>query len=126
MMANPAAKYCTGFMNEAARLSREGGNLLTLVHAIWRDSLHLNVHHEVLYIGVTSDLFTRIPEHIMKVHPNSFTAKYNCNKLVYYETFGRIEDAIAREKQLKKWNRSWKNKLISDFTPGWKNLFIGL
>ena len=74
-----------------------------------------NVHHEVLYIGVTSDLFTRIPEHITKVYPNSFTAKYNCNKLVYYETFGRIEDAIAREKQLKKWNRAWKDKLISDF-----------
>ena len=50
----------------------------------------------------------------MKVYANSFTAKYNCNKLVYYDTFGRIEDAIAREKQLKKWNRSWKNKLISD------------
>ena len=85
-----------------------------------------NVHHEVLYIGVTSDLFARIPEHITKVYPNSFTAKYNCNKLVYYETFGRIEDAIAREKQLKKWNRSWKNKLISDFNPGWRDLFIGL
>ena len=69
-------------------------------------SILRNVHHEVLYIGVTSDLFTRIPEHITKVYPNSFTAKYNCNKLVYYETFGRIEDAIAREKQLKKWNRS--------------------
>jgi len=85
-----------------------------------------SVHHQVLYIGVTSDLFTTIPEHISKVYPNSFTAKYNCNKLVYYETFGRIEDAIAREKQLKKWNRSWKNKLISDFNPGWKDLFIGL
>jgi len=82
-----------------------------------------NVHHEVLYIGVTSDLFTRIPEHITKVYPNSFTAKYNCNKLVYYETFGRIEDAIAREKQLKKWNRLWKNKLISNFNPGWKGFW---
>ena len=85
-----------------------------------------NVHHEVLYIGVTSDLFQRIPEHINKVYPNSFTAKYNCNKLVYYETFGRIEDAIAREKQLKKWNREWKNKLIADFNPEWKDLFVGL
>jgi len=85
-----------------------------------------NVHHEVLYIGVTSDLFMRIPEHINKVYPDSFTAKYNCNKLVYYETFGRIEDAIAREKQLKKWNRSWKNKLITDFNPGWKDLFTNL
>ena len=82
-----------------------------------------NVHHEVLYIGVTSDLFTRIPEHINKRYPNSFTAKYNCNKLVYYETFARIEDAIAREKQLKKWNREWKNKLITGFNPEWKNLF---
>ena len=75
---------------------------------------------------MTSDLFTTIPEHISKVYPNSFTAKYNCNKLVYYEPLGRIEDAIAREKQLKKWNRSWKDKLISDFNPGWKDLFIGL
>ena len=84
------------------------------------------MHHEVLYIGVTSDLFTRIPEHITKVYPNSFTAKYNCNKLVYFETFGRIEDAIAREKQLKNGIGSWKNKLISDFNPGWKDLFPGL
>jgi putative endonuclease len=82
-----------------------------------------NVHHEVLYIGVTSDLFTRIPQHINKDHPDSFTAKYNCNKLVYYETFGRIEDAIAREKVLKKWNRSWKDKLITDFNSEWKDLF---
>ena len=95
---------------------QSGGTVYTLT----------NVHHEGLYIGVASDLFTRIPEHITKVYPNSFTAKYNCNKLVYYETFGRIEDAIAREKQLKKWNRSWKNKLISDFKPVWKDLFVGL
>ena len=85
-----------------------------------------NVHHEVLYIGVTSDLFQRIPEHINKVYPDSFTAKYNCNKLVYYETFGRIEDAIAREKVLKKWNRAWKDKLITDFNPEWKDLFVNL
>ena len=85
-----------------------------------------NEYSSVLYIGVTSDLFTRIPEHKNKVYPNSFTAKYNCTKLVYYETFGRIEDAIAREKQLKKWNRGWKNKLITDFNPGWKNLFQAL
>lgn len=85
-----------------------------------------NVHHEVLYIGVSSDLFTRIPEHINKIYPDSFTANYNCNKLVYYETYGRIEEAIAREKVLKKWNRAWKNKLISDFNPEWKDLFPAL
>ena len=82
-----------------------------------------NEYGSVLYIGVTSDLFKRIPEHKNKVYSTSFTAKYNCNKLVYYETFGRIEDAIAREKVLKKWNRAWKNKLISDFNPSWKDLF---
>ena len=82
------------------------------------------MHHEV-YIGVTSDLFTRIPEHIMKAYPNSFTAKYNCNKLVYYKTFGRIEDHCKR-KTTEKWNRSWKDKLISDLNSGWKDLFIGL
>lgn len=85
-----------------------------------------NVHNEVLYIGVTSNLFTRIPEHTNKVYSNSFTAKYNCNKLVYYETFARIEDAIAREKVLKRWNRAWKDKLITEFNPEWKNLFLTL
>jgi putative endonuclease len=85
-----------------------------------------NEYGSVLYIGVTSDLFTRIPEHLNKVYVNSFTARYNCTKLVYYETFGRIEDAITREKQLKKWKRAWKNELISKMNPEWKDLFQGL
>ena len=85
-----------------------------------------NEYGSVLYIGVTSDLFSRIPEHKNKVYPNSFTAKFNCNKLVYYETFARIEDAIAREKQLKKCDRAWKNDLISKTNPEWKDLFAGL
>jgi len=85
-----------------------------------------NVHNEVLSIGVTSDLFTRIPEHINKVYPNSFTAKYNCNKLVYYETFARIEGAMLVRNKLKKWNRKWKNKLITDFNPELKDLFAAL
>jgi len=102
----------------------ERGNLLTLVMQ-YGGTIYIltNFHNEVLYLGVTSDLFTRIPEHINKVYPDSFTAKYNCNKLVYYETFGKIEDAIAREKVLKKWNRKWKDKLINDFNPEWKNSF---
>ena len=85
-----------------------------------------NTHNTVLYIGVTSDLFKRIPEHRDKVYPASFTSKYNCTKLVYYETFGRIEEAIAREKQLKKWNRAWKEELILKMNPEWKDLFDGL
>jgi len=71
-----------------------------------------NEYGSVLYIGVTSDLFTRIPEHKNKAYQTAFTAKYNCTKLVYYETYGRIEDAIAREKQLKEWKRAWKIELI--------------
>ncbi len=85
-----------------------------------------NTHKTVLYIGVTADLFKRIPEHVNKIYASSFTAKYNCIKLVYYETFGRIEDAIAREKQLKKWNRAWKEQLINKMNPEWKDLFPGL
>jgi putative endonuclease len=85
-----------------------------------------NAHNTVLYIGVTSDLFKRIPEHINKTYPSSFSSKYNCNKLVYYETFGRVEEAIAREKQLKKWNRAWKEELIAKMNPEWKDLFPGL
>ena len=85
-----------------------------------------NEYGSVLYLGVTSDLFTRIPEHRNKIYSNSFTARYNCKKLVYYETYARIEDAIAREKQLKRWNRAWKNELISKFNPEWKDLFEGL
>ena len=82
-----------------------------------------NVHHTVLYIGVTSDLFTRIAQHVDKEYSESFTAKFNCNILVYYETYGRIEEAIAREKQLKKWNRAWKEALIIKMNPEWKDLF---
>jgi putative endonuclease len=77
----------------------------------------------VLYIGVTSDLYSRITEHKQKKYPNAFTTKYNCNILVYYETFYTIEEAIAREKALKKWNRQWKENLINEQNPIWKDLF---
>ena len=82
-----------------------------------------NTFNTVLYIGVTSDLFSRVSEHKTKKYPKSFTAKYNCDKLVYHEMFSRIEEAIGKEKQLKKWNREWKNKLIQDANPGWLDLF---
>jgi len=59
----------------------------------------------VLYIGVTSELFFRIKEHKEKYYPSSFTAKYNCDRLVYFEQFSTIEEAIAKEKQLKNWKR---------------------
>lgn len=64
-----------------------------------------NVFNTVLYIGVTSDLFSRITEHKSKSQPKSFTAKYNCNKLVYFNVYPTIEEAIGMEKGTKKWNR---------------------
>jgi putative endonuclease len=82
-----------------------------------------NHSHTVLYIGVTSNLLARVNEHRDRKHPNSFTAKYKCYKLLYYEGFMRIEEAIAREKQMKKWKRAWKEKLINDSNPGWDDLF---
>ncbi|MNK30616.1 GIY-YIG nuclease superfamily protein [compost metagenome] len=82
-----------------------------------------NYNHRVLYVGVTSDLLFRIKEHKEKVHLDSFTAKYNCNILVYYEQFPSIEEAINKEKQLKNWKRQWKLNLINDFNPNWEDLF---
>jgi len=82
-----------------------------------------NDNHTVLYIGVTSDLLFRVIQHRTHVFPQSFTARYNCHKLIYYEQFTTIEEAIGREKQLKKWNRVWKEKLIESGNPHWKDLF---
>jgi putative endonuclease len=82
-----------------------------------------NSHHTTLYIGVTADLYSRIVEHREKVFPNSFTSRYNLNKLVYYETFPTIEEAKFRESQLKAGSRKKKMQLINQFNPEWKDLF---
>jgi len=85
-----------------------------------------NFNNTVLYIGVTSDLYSRIIEHREKKYPTSFTAKYNCNKLIYYEQFSTITEAIGREKQLKNWKREWKIKLIENENYNWHDLFESL
>lgn len=82
-----------------------------------------NFNNTTLYIGVTSDLPERIKQHKHKFYPKSFTAKYNLNKLVYYETFQMIEDAIGREKQLKAGSRLKKIQLIKSINPEWKDLY---
>lgn len=74
-----------------------------------------------LYIGVTSNLPKRIYEHKNNL-VEGFTQKYLVHRLVYYEVFEDIREAIKREKKLKKWNRIWKIKLIEDFNSGWKDL----
>ncbi|TBX71366.1 GIY-YIG nuclease family protein [Flavobacterium silvisoli] len=75
-----------------------------------------------LYIGVTNSIERRIEEHKNKLNSNCFTAKYDVKLLVYYETFQYINDAIDREKQLKKWNRQWKINLIEAENKDWKDL----
>ena len=77
-----------------------------------------------VYIGVTNNIERRITDHKNKLNPNCFTAKYNVNKLVYFETFQYIDDAIYREKKLKKWNRQWKIKLIEEENKDWNDLSI--
>ena len=81
-----------------------------------------NKLNSVLYVGVTSQLYFRVMEHKDKIYPSSFTSKYNCNKIVYFESFTSIEEAILREKQLKKWNREWKMQLVHKFNKEWNDL----
>jgi len=75
-----------------------------------------------LYIEITSGLVQRIWQHKNKM-VEGFTQKYNVNKLVYYEVHPNAESAITREKQMKKWRRSWKIRLIEEKNPDWKDLY---
>lgn len=74
-----------------------------------------------LYIGVTNNLERRVSEHQQKII-KGFTEKYNCHRLIYYENFSNVNDAIAREKQLKKWRREKKESLVKTINPTWKDL----
>jgi len=84
-----------------------------------------NYTDKVMYIGVTSNLQRRIYEHKNKLIPG-FTQKYNVNKLVYFEEYSDIRDAIAREKQIKKWRREKKNALVENSNANWRDLAIEL
>ena len=81
-----------------------------------------NKNHTVLYTGVTSNLANRLYEHRTGFYKDAFTSKYNVSKLVYFEGFTRIEEAIAREKQIKAGNRQKKLDMINRFNPEWKDL----
>ena len=76
-----------------------------------------------LYIGVTSDLPGRIYEHREGLVPG-FTRRYGVESLVWYENHSRIEDAIQREKNLKRWVRRWKLELIETKNPTWRDLYL--
>ncbi|QSE98563.1 GIY-YIG nuclease family protein [Fulvivirga lutea] len=82
-----------------------------------------NMNNTTLYVGVTSDLYSRLIEHKEKKYSTSFTSRYNLNKLVYFESFHSIEEAIDREKQLKGGSRKKKVDLIDSSNPDWRDLF---
>ncbi|WP_268123699.1 GIY-YIG nuclease family protein [Roseivirga pacifica] len=81
-----------------------------------------NKNKTTLYTGVTSDLASRLREHLLGVYPKSFTARYNLKILVYMEHFSSIEEAIRREKAIKGKTRINKEKLINSNNPNWENL----
>ena len=78
--------------------------------------------HGTLYTGVTSDLVKRFWQHREKL-VGGFTKEYDVKKLVWYEIHEDVLSAITREKQIKKWNRAWKIKLIQEHNPRWDNLY---
>jgi len=82
-----------------------------------------NKNHMVLYTGVTSELSSRVYEHKNNYYPKSFTSKYKCYKLVYYNFFWSIEEAITEEKRIKGGSRLAKLKLINEINPNWNDLY---
>ena len=82
-----------------------------------------NNYNTTIYTGVTNDLIRRVYEHKNHLVPSSFSARYHVDKLVYYEIYRDPETAIAREKQIKSWNRRRKNALIEKDNSQWQDLY---
>ena len=82
-----------------------------------------NPNKSTLYTGVTNSLMRRVYEHKEHIIKSGFTAKYNVCQLLYYEAFSDVRNAIAREKQVKNWNRAWKVRLINKLNPHWNDLY---
>ena len=78
-----------------------------------------------LYVGVANNPVRRVYEHRMKF-AEGFTKKYDVARLVYFEVFDDVENAIVREKRLKKWNRDWKVRMIEENNPNWDDLYPGI
>ncbi|MGK7390168.1 MAG: GIY-YIG nuclease family protein [Candidatus Cyclobacteriaceae bacterium M2_1C_046] len=81
-----------------------------------------NLRHTVFYTGFTDDVERRTYEHKNQLR-ESFTKKYNCSKLIYFEEFTDSEEALHREKQIKRYRRQWKRNLINDINPNWMDLY---
>lgn len=83
-----------------------------------------NKPNGVLYIVVTDNIDERVKEHKLKVYPKSFSARYNCDKLIYFEEFEDGGIAKKREEAFKKWKREWKIELIEEMNPSWTDLSL--
>jgi putative endonuclease len=81
--------------------------------------------HGTLYLGVTNNLVRRIHEHKSKALPG-FTSQYDVTRLVWYEVYDDPSNAITREKDIKKWRRDWKIRLIEDDNPDWSDLYSSI
>jgi putative endonuclease len=81
--------------------------------------------HGTLHLGVTNDIVRRVYEHKSKAAPG-FTSQYGVDKFVWFEIYDDAPTAIAREKELKKWRRDWKMRLIEEQNPGWVDLYPGI
>ena len=84
--------------------------------------LMANRKNGTIYAGATRDMAARDFEHKTKANPKSFTAKYDCMRLVHVEYFDRLTDAVARENAVKRWKRAWKIALIEKDNPDWFNI----
>ena len=85
-----------------------------------------NTNNKVLYTGITNDLIRRVYEHKHHLDRGSFTARYNVEKLLYFEETSSSREAITREKQIKGWSRVKKNKLVEGTNPSWDDLYPGI
>jgi putative endonuclease len=83
-----------------------------------------NWNNKVIYVGITNDLARRVYEHKNKII-KGFTEKYNVKKLVYFEETQDVNTAIEREKEIKKWRREKKNRLVNSMNPNWDDLSSG-
>ena len=82
-----------------------------------------NKSNKVLYTGVTNDLVRRVYEHKHHLAKDSFTSRYNINRLVYFEETSDVRAAIEREKQIKSWSRARKDTLVQSKNPTWEDLY---
>ena len=104
----------------SAKTIRIPGKVIKNVHQYYV-YIVTNKKEGTLYIGFTNDLERRMHEHKSKL-VEGFTKKYNLDKLIYFEVYQYVKDAIKREKQLKNWNRAWKIKLIETDNKEWSDL----